>query len=82
MSKKMIQKYMILERYTHREDWSIGFAADVFDTVEAAMDAIHEVVGEDPNNYADLEFKIAAINEQVITVRNYTKYEIHVNKQE
>lgn len=72
------QKYLIIERYVNRDDWSF-FSREEYDSVEQAMADINKVVTQDPEYYADIEYKIAAINEfSICVVQNVTcNLEIH-----
>lgn len=81
-TKKATVKYLVLERVKNRVDWQVGFCGDMFLTAAAAMEAIDEMVEEDPASWDDYEFKLAGINDQVITVKNTTTHELVVSKGE
>ena len=79
MSKKLKkQTYLILERYVSREDWKV---VEEVGSVESAMARIKFLISEDPIHWADNEFKIAAINDQIITVRAITTAEVVVKQE-
>lgn len=78
--KKNTQKYIVLCS-------DMGRSPQVWDeeflTVEGAMEAINNVVKEDPEHYDDgiTWFKIAAITDEVITVKLSKDFTLEINKE-
>jgi hypothetical protein len=82
MAKIKKQTYLVLERMKNREDWEIMLTSkSEFDSIGHAMDVLTTAINADPVYYSDFEFKIAAMNEQLITVQLNTTHEVVVTKE-
>lgn len=82
---KQIQKYMVLEKTNSSRNWDIVWFHDApeqgFSTVEEATQALFDNIKEDPHTYADCDYKIAAINSEVIRVNIQSTFTLDVIKE-
>lgn len=77
---KVTQKYIVLLSENGR---ILEVMDEEFWSVDSALDYIHNLVGQDPEHYDDgmAYFKIAAVTDEVITVKLSKDFTLEINKE-